>query len=124
MFGMLMSLHIASFMTGKVLGSLLTTAFGVTSANFTNLAPLVLVSHLRRLSIIYSSHSTALTLPNILQDSLCSYRQAAEDSNCSADSNSPTLSPLHDHYMDSARSGAVGVRHSQIPAAALAAVAA
>ena len=77
MFGMLMSLHIASFMTGKVLGSLLTTAFGVTSANFTNLAPLVLVSHLRRLPIIYSSHCTALTLPNILQDSHCSYRQAA-----------------------------------------------
>ncbi len=46
-FGMLISLHIASFMTGKVLGSLLTTAFGVTSTNFTNLAPLVLVSHLQ-----------------------------------------------------------------------------
>ena len=42
-FGMLMSLHIASFNTGKVFGSLLTTAFGVTSTDFTNLAPLVLV---------------------------------------------------------------------------------
>ncbi len=40
-----MSLHIASFNTGKVLGSVLTTAFGVTSTNFANLAPLVLVSH-------------------------------------------------------------------------------
>lgn len=40
-----MSLHIASFNTGKVLGSVLTNAFGVTSTNFTNLAPLVLVSH-------------------------------------------------------------------------------
>lgn len=43
MFGMLMSLHVASFMTGKVLGSVLTTALGVTSTDFTNLAPLVLV---------------------------------------------------------------------------------
>lgn len=42
-FGMLMSLHISSFMLGKVFGSLLTTAFGVTSGNFTNLANLVLV---------------------------------------------------------------------------------
>ena len=48
-FGMLMSLHIASHMTGKVLGSVLTTAFGVTSSNFTNLAPLVLVRHLWQL---------------------------------------------------------------------------
>ena len=48
MFGMLMSLHIASFNTGKVLGSVLTTAFGVTSTNFTNLAPLVLVSDSKR----------------------------------------------------------------------------
>lgn len=42
-FGMLMSLHISSFMLGKVFGSLLTAAFGVTSGNFTNLANLVLV---------------------------------------------------------------------------------
>lgn len=48
-FGMLMSLHIASHMTGKVLGSVLTTAFGVTSSNFANLAPLVLVRHLWQL---------------------------------------------------------------------------
>ena len=48
-FGLLMSLHVASFMTGKVLGSILTSAFGVTSSNFTNLAPLILVSHLAQL---------------------------------------------------------------------------
>ncbi|CAL5221093.1 g3223 [Coccomyxa viridis] len=47
-FGMLMSLHIASFNTGKVLGSVLTTAFSVTSTNFTNLAPLVLVCAIAR----------------------------------------------------------------------------
>ncbi len=42
-FGMLMSLHISSFMLGKVFGSALTKAFGVTSGNFANLANLVLV---------------------------------------------------------------------------------
>lgn len=42
-FGMLMSLHISSFMLGKVFGSALTAAFGVTSGNFTNLANLVMV---------------------------------------------------------------------------------
>jgi hypothetical protein len=41
-FGMLMSLHISSFMLGKF-GSALTAAFGVTSGNFTNLANLVMV---------------------------------------------------------------------------------
>ncbi len=46
MFGLLMSLHVASTMTGKVLGSVLTSAFGVTSSNFTNLAPLILVRHI------------------------------------------------------------------------------
>ena len=51
-FGMLMSLHIASFNTGKVFGSLLTTAFGVTSTDFTNLAPLVLVRPLYHSSTI------------------------------------------------------------------------
>ncbi len=44
MFGLLMSLHIASHMAGKVLGSLLMSVFGVTSTDFQNLAPLVLVS--------------------------------------------------------------------------------
>ncbi|CAL8469006.1 g8547 [Coccomyxa elongata] len=47
-FGMLMSLHISSFMLGKVFGSLLTAAFGVTSGNFTNLANLVLVCAVAR----------------------------------------------------------------------------
>lgn len=47
-FGMLMSLHISSFMLGKVFGSLLTTAFGVTSGNFNNLANLVLVCAVAR----------------------------------------------------------------------------
>lgn len=42
-FGMLMSLHISGFMLGKVFGSALTAAFGVTSGNFTNLANLVMV---------------------------------------------------------------------------------
>jgi hypothetical protein len=42
-FGLLMSLHIASHMLGRVFGSLLVTAFGVTSTNFQNLAKLVLV---------------------------------------------------------------------------------
>ncbi|CAK0782156.1 hypothetical protein CVIRNUC_005589 [Coccomyxa viridis] len=48
-FGLLMSLHVASTMTGKVLGSVLTSAFGVTSSNFTNLAPLILVCAIARI---------------------------------------------------------------------------
>ncbi|EIE26997.1 Biopterin transport-related protein BT1 [Coccomyxa subellipsoidea C-169] len=47
-FGMLMSLHISSFMLGKVFGSALTKAFGVTSGNFANLANLVLVCAVAR----------------------------------------------------------------------------
>ena len=43
MFGMLIGLHIASHITGKVLGSALTVLFGVTSSNFANLGLLMLV---------------------------------------------------------------------------------
>lgn len=42
-FGMLISLHIASHITGKVAGSALTVLFGVSSSNFTNLGLLMLV---------------------------------------------------------------------------------
>ena len=56
-FGLLMSLHVASSMTGKVLGSVLTSAFGVTSSNFTNLAPLILVSRVAQLHCCQSESS-------------------------------------------------------------------
>lgn len=42
-FGLLMSLHIASFMCGKVFGSMLMDAFGVTSTSFVNLPALMMV---------------------------------------------------------------------------------
>ena len=66
-----MSLHIASFNTGKVLGSVLTTAFGVTSTNFTDLAPLVLVGLYNGEytascnSLIHSNHVTPLEVHDV-----------------------------------------------------------
>ena len=65
MFGMLMSLHISSFMLGKVFGSALTAAFGVTSGNFTNLANSVMVRAARPILLLFFSQGGQHIKPSL-----------------------------------------------------------